>query len=72
MNDVKNIISFRLKPETINRVKALAESHGATTSAFVSTLLDAYTERRVIVLAEPVGHTIVDGTNPEHPLVVEG
>jgi hypothetical protein len=72
MNEVKNITSFRIKPETINRVKALAEGQGVTTSAFVSSLLDAYTERRVIVLTDPVGHIIVDGTDPEHPLVVEG
>lgn len=71
MSEVKNIVSFRLSPETVARVKTLADGHGITTSMFVSRLLDAYTERRVVVMLESVDHTVVDGTNSENPLIIE-
>lgn len=72
MSDPKNIVSFRIRPETMNRVKVLAEKQGVTASTFVSDLLDAYTDRRVMVLAEPLGHNINDGMDKTQPVLIEG
>lgn len=82
MGTPKNILSLRISPETLARVQVLVDQQGLqpgyrgqasvkpTVSSFISDLLDAVTERRVVVLAEPIPHYINDGSDPDLPILV--
>ena len=69
MKDPKDIISFRLRPETIGRLKMTAGHDGITVSALVSDILDAYTERRVIIVGNCMPYN--DGQNPHDPVLID-
>ena len=82
MGTPKNILSLRISPETLARVQVLVSQQGLqpgyrgqasvkpTVSSFISDLLEAVAERRVIVLAEPIPHYVNDGSDPNMPLLI--
>ena len=82
MKDTKDIISVRIRPETLARIQVLIQGQGnqvgyrgaatvkPTVSSCISDLLDAVTERRLMVLAEPAPYYVNDGSDPNQPLLV--
>lgn len=81
-DDAKNILSFRIQPETLARVRAVVQRQETgqdsrmtlkvkpTVSLFISDLLEAHAERRLVILAEPLPFTPNVGDDPRCPILL--
>lgn len=64
----KNVVSFRIDPDTLTWLKALAESRYVGHSEFLGWLVEALRQGQVVILSEPV--PLNDGSDPGRPVFV--
>lgn len=66
----KQVVSFRLDPDTFNWLKDYAVKHGTSPLTVVGDLVEAFRGQRLVLFSEPVPQIINEGCVASCPVLV--